>query len=237
MAVTRRLFLQGVVLNFVAAQVNEQNGFRQETIIVSPGTLTMEYLRPLAGSLADRRDVLVGCIRVFTSEDDASSATRWKGADFGYPRWRRSFEDSFKVLKPSASILVINGAASILLRDAAVKIVQATVGSTDPRRIDTPGGIARIIHVSLPFPPLPVNPGYRTVEFYIVTSRPINETIARDCHVSVRNDAWFIADENFPIFYRYQESLQPPSLEQLMQTKTASCSDDGRSCYAGRPLL
>jgi hypothetical protein len=165
-------------------------------------------------------------------------------ADYSYDLWAAVFRERIGDRKPLAMALKIGENVAFRYRDAAGISKETSLHGENPFVVHGQHGIARILHVSFSRVPYGTS-GLRFTVFFLEHTGALSESAAqsfatslqRDIFMSeqtlvlVRRDAWFIENEEFPIFYPFGQVDRSPTLHEYVCTPTFICSGgSGNRC-------
>jgi len=140
-----------------------------------------------------------------------------------------------------ADVISIGGDTVLEARDPKHGIVRTVIAGKDPLRWVVKGEVAEIIHIGYrPIPKFLANaPAVRFVPVVFVRTsatldpawgcelyRQLSARLRTQFILAVRNDAWFLDYEEFPVFWAYGEPGEMPTANAYLKTQGMSCTAD-----------
>ncbi len=178
-------------------------------------------------------------LSIFTDELDARRTGSGKGStDVSYEGWRQLYELYGRRPQPMAETIVTQRGAVMRWRDAVGHVGRVVLKGQDPLVVRLDGSTFEILELAVsrgeddymysPLAPTRVYLAVRTRAPGLERARKYTLLLAKQwglAHVSAsfRQDSWFITNERFPLVYRFEETMPPPTEAEYRASATNSC--------------
>ncbi len=191
-------------------------------------------------------------LSVFVDADDERRTDSGKGqTDVTYAYWRRLYELHGRQALPMARTLAVGQDAVLQWRDQAGRIGRKVLSGNDPLLVRQSGHLFEILDIGmwkLPYSDRVYKNSMRASA--IVRTRPTSAEQLRaffdylasrldlaDFSVYFRSDHWFITNDSFPIVYRFDQVLDPPTERDYIGRFRGHCymRSGEANCEVGGP--
>jgi hypothetical protein len=154
--------------------------------------------------------------------------------DASYALWETLYSDYKDNIPPVAELLKMGRNAAMRLRDQEGRVWLKVLEGESPYDLHFCGRSFALAHLS-------INTGIATnrspdLHFFLTTDQAIDERIARCARgelqrlvsvptvdVSIRNDAWFLLDPDYPVVLPFLKENRPPTKEEYEAAQEWSC--------------
>jgi hypothetical protein len=202
---------------------------------------------------ANRDKFTVLKLSIFVDENDERRTDSGKGStDVTYMGWRQLYEKYGSQPLPMAQTIAIRENAVLRWRDAGGRVGRKVLSGSDPLAVRLAGRTFEVLelamhkrspyHVPLPSDPIWVNAAVRTSATSADHLRAFTSLLAArlgltDLSISFRHDCWFISGDSFPIVYRFDQVLNPPTEGEYRRAFAGYCWFSGgkTSCQVPGP--
>jgi len=214
----------------------------QRFVTLPNESFTKTSIVELCKKFTREKKVSLSKLILATTESDVLSMRVQKATPTSYRSWYLQFVDERDAsVGPAAELIAVGTRATLRIQDRSKRVSTTVLGTGDALRFVADGHVFNLLDFSGRnlAPVEKVAPDGEIFEFYfssggtftkdsvIALTKSIMRTLGlTGVTVEVRNDAWFIEEPTFPVYYRFSPSDTPPTAE-------AYCSGRQVTCVAG----
>lgn len=226
-----------------------------DVAVVGPHFMSVPRLDQFAKELTsrDQASARLLIISAFANSDDAGQTLAGKG------RTEITYDEAVDMLRAAQTRgafrmmrLFSVDKNSVVQTVNGPRISRVILSGADPTLFEAGGRHCEILEVYFRRLPRPVRPDGRNpilVNMYVTTDRlptdheaeAITRTLQNLIHhqfvsAHIRSDRWFLEDPQFPLWYPFSSSVNPPTYQQFASAGEMYCSSDetGVRCSRGQ---